>query len=305
VARYSAKEMIVLQMRLSPRTRIGALVSAAAFVTVLTPDVALAQRAPAVTFTPVTAPTTSAPALNVQQADPDSYWEVIGGLEFDTDGMMYGFLGPQWNRRLNDNTRLTARAYANWLQYEFDEPGGTTKVSGPGVSTQIGLKFGDRNTFKVGAGPSFKWRTGTFTSNDGTEFDIDDLDDDGEVDDDLEIGFSVGADAYLNPTDRDNVHAIVNYETVDEYLWSRLAYKRQITNLDWQGTWAHFLGAEGILQGNDDIRTMMLGGLVEFAHGASRSSVMLRAGFKRSTFDEADDRTGPYFGINFYKRLGQ
>ena len=43
----------------------------------------------------------------------------------------------------------------------------------------------------------------------------------------------------------------------------------------------------------------MLGGIVEFAHGASRSSVRLRAVLKKSTFETADDRSGQYFGINF------
>jgi hypothetical protein len=259
------------------------------------PASALAQTAPAVSFVP-TAASVPAPATATIQtpAAGDSYWEFIAGLEGDTDGMLYGFAGPQWNYRLNENMGVFARAYGNWLQYEFDENGGTTEVSGPGISTQAGLKFGTRNTFKVGLGPSFKWRGETFTDANGNET---------ELDSDMEVGLSVGGDAYLNPTERDNVHGIINYDTADDYLWSRLAYKRQITNLDWQDTWAHHVGVEGIWQGNDDIKTMMLGGLVEFAHGASRSSVMLRAGLKKSTFETADDRSGPYFGINFYRRL--
>ena len=262
------------------------------------PASALAQTAPAVNFVPTTA---SAPApaasLPAQSAQPDpmaSYWEVIGGLEFDTDGMMYGFVGPQWTRPLNEDLAVTAKVSLNWLQYEFDENGGTTEVSGPGVSTQVGLKFGDRNRFSVGAGPSFKWRGESFTDAAGNET---------ETDGEMEVGFSVGAGAYLNPTDRDNVHALVSYDTVDSYLWSRLGYKHQITNHNWQDTWAHFLGAEGIYQGNDDIRTSMLGALVEFVHAPSSTAIMLRAGFKKSTFEVADDRTGPYFGINFYRRL--
>ena len=280
-------------MRLMTLTRIVTLASVAALAVTVTPSTALAQSAPVVTFTPAT---TSTPALSgLQPASEGSYWEIIGGLEFDTDGMMYGFVGPQWNRPLNENMRLTARAYLNWLQYEFEENGGLTQVSGPGISTQVGLKWGDRKTFKVGAGPSFKWRGETFTDVAGNET---------ETDTDMEVGFSLGADTYMNLTDRDVFHGIVNYETVDGYLWSRAAYKRQITNLDWQQTWAHFLGGEGILQGNDDIRTVMLGGLVEFVHAPSSTAIMLRAGFKRSTFDVADDRTGPYFGINVYRRLG-
>jgi hypothetical protein len=268
------------------------------------PHLAQAQTAPRVTFTtPTTAATTPAPSLATQAAE-GSYWELIGGVEFAADGLFYGFFGPQWNRPLNDNVKLTARAYANWLKYEFDEAGGTTEVSGPGISTRVGLKFGDRNTFGVGAGPSFKWRNETFIDASGNEIEIDDSDGDGEIDDDMEIGFNVGADANLNPTSRDNIHAIVNYETVDEYLWSRLAYKRQITNLDWSAPWATSLGAEGILQGNEDITTWMFGGLVEFAHGPSRTSLMLRGGYKKSSFDTADDRTGAYVGVNLYKRIG-
>lgn len=280
---------------LLPMLTLAATIAAA-------PQPASAQTAPRVNFTPATA--TAAPAPATVQATDATHWELIGGMEFAADGLFYGFIGPQWNRQLNDNTRLVARAYANWLKYEFDEAGGTTKVSGPGISTRVGLKFGDKHTFGIGAGPSFKWRSERFIDANGNEFDIDDADNDGE-EDGMEIGFNVGADANLNPTSRDNVHAIVNYETVDEYLWSRLAYKRQITNLNWQAPWATSLGAEGILQGNEDVRSVMLGALLEFAHGPSRTSLMLRGGVKRASFDTADDRTGAYVGVNLYKRLGQ
>lgn len=263
------------------------------------PAVAAGQAAPRVTFTPAAASTVAAPPA--VQAPAGSYWEWIGGSEFDTDGLFFGFIGPQWNRPLNDNVRLSARAYVNWLQYEFEDNGGITKVSGPGVSTRVGLKFGDRNTFGIGAGPSFKWRDRDFEDLAGNEIEGPD---DAE-DEDMEVGFNIGADAYINATDRDVLHGIVSYDTVDEYLWSRAAYKRQITNVDWKETWAHFLGVEGILQGNDDIRTLMLGGLVEFTHAPSSTSLMFRAGFKQSSFDTAEDHTGPYFGVNFYKRVGR
>ena len=54
---------------------------------------------------------------------------------------------------------------------------------------------------------------------------------------------------------------------------------------------------------HDDIKTLMLGALVEFVHAPSSTAIMLRGGFKRSTFEVGDDRTGPYFGVNFYRRL--
>lgn len=291
----------MLQMRFKTLARIVTLVSLVALAVTVTPEVAFAQAAPKASFMPEPAP---APVQPAAQTPGGSYWTLIGGLEFDTDGMMYGFFGPTWNKPIRENLELQISVRPNFLRYEFEEAGGTTKVSGPGLSTQAGLKFGDRNTFKIGAGPSFKWRSEKFVDAAGNEIDIDDADGDGE-EDGMEVGFSVSGDAYLNPTDRDNVHAIASYDTVDDYLWSRLAYKRQITNLDWQKTWAHHVGAEGILQGNDDIRTLMVGGLVEFVHAPSSTAFMVRAGFKRSSFDVGDDRTGPYVGFNFYKRLGQ
>ncbi|MEX2270313.1 MAG: cellulose biosynthesis protein BcsS [Vicinamibacterales bacterium] len=292
-------------MRLMTLTRPVTLASVAALAIVAAPGVTLAQNAPTVTFTPVAPSSPAAPAS--QPAATGTYWTLIGGLEADTDGMMYGFFGPTWHKPLREDLELQVSVRPNFLRYEFEDTfdgtSGTRKVSGPGLSTQVGLRFGDRNRFKFGAGPSFKWRDERFVDADGNETEIPDADGDGE-DDGMEVGFSLGADAYLMPTDIDNVHAIVSYDTVDEYLWSRLGYKHQISNYDWQSTWAHFVGGEGILQGNDDIRTLMFGGLVEFVHVPSTTAVMLRAGFKRSTFDVADDRTGPYFGINFYRRLG-
>ena len=216
----------MLLMRLKSLPPATAVLMAAFLVTMAVPGTAYAQTAPRVTFTPVAAPApASTPALS--QTAGGSYWTLIGGLEFDTDGMMYGFFGPTWNKPLRDDLELQVSVRPNFLKYEFEENGGTTKVSGPGLSTQVGLKFGDRNSFKVGAGPSFKWRGETFIDAAGGET---------ELDSDMEVGFSVGADANLNPSDRDNVHAIVSYDTVDDYLWSRLAYKHQITNHSWQDT---------------------------------------------------------------------
>ncbi|MDQ3070136.1 MAG: cellulose biosynthesis protein BcsS [Acidobacteriota bacterium] len=284
-------------MRLFNSYRPVTLAAAAALAIVALPQMAQAQAAPKVTFAPAVAQ--SSGASQTAQTTPASmapYWELIGGVEGDTDGMMYAFFGPSWTRPLNDTTRLQLTARGNFLKYEFEENGGVTEVSGPGISTQVGLKFGDRHTFKIGAGPSFKWRNEKFTAANGTET---------EFDGDMEVGISVGADASLNPTRRDNVHALVNYNTEDKYMWSRLGYKHQISNYNWQETFAHFIGAEGILQGNDDIRTMMLGGLFEFVHAPSSTALMVRGGYKKSTFDVEDDRTGPYVGVNFYKRLGR
>ena len=87
--------------------------------------------------------------------------------------------------------------------------------------------------------------------------------------------------------------------------WGRVAFKEQVGNRSWQGSLTPYVGVEFIGQGNEDIRSQQYGGFVEFTHVPSAVSVMLRAGYKRSSFDTVDDRTGPYFGVNFYKRVGR
>lgn len=221
------------------------------------------------------------------------FWEPMGGFDLDSHSTGYAWAGPQYQHPVRDNLAITARAAVNYLFYEFEEDGGVTKVSGPGLSTQVGLKFGDKNWFKVGAGPSFKRRNQQFEIN-GAE-----LDQGGE----WRTGLNVGADAYGNPTSRTNVMAQAQYSTEDNFTWSRLAGKRQLSNYSYTGTFAHFAGAEAIGMGNEDFKALQLGALFEFLHVPSSMSFMLRAGYKRSMFDLGPDKSGPYFGIGYYQRL--
>lgn len=240
------------------------------------------------------APITTSAVQAAQTAVEAPYWVLLGGYEGDTHGTGYGYFGPQWVRPVRDDLDVQFSLRGNYLMYEFEENGGLTKVRSPGLAAKVGVKFGDENWFKVAAGPSVKWRSETFEGPDGREIDI--LDD-------TEFGFSVGADAWLNPSDRDNIHLLMNYGTEDGYIWSRGGYRRQVSNYDWRGTWTHYLGGEVIAQGNDDIRSLQVGALWEILHAPNSASVMLRGGWKRSTFEQADEKTGPYFGIGYYHRL--
>jgi hypothetical protein len=116
------------------------------------------------------------------------------------------------------------------------------------------------------------------------------------------VGANIGAEAYMNPTSHNNLHGIVNYGTVDKYTWARLGFKEQVSNRGGQGSTSTFLGVEGIVQGNDDIRSTQFGGFFEI--NPANLSLMFRAGYKRSTFDVGPNKTGPYFAVGFYKRLG-
>lgn len=282
------------------RSHVGPVVagSLAVLVTLVSASLAGAQQpgTALLSSTPIAAQAPTPVGITPPPAavTPPPYWELISGYEGDTHGSGYGFAGPAYNHPLRPGLGLTARVFGTFLRYEFgNEFAGQTTVRSPGLSSAVGLRFGERTTFKVHAGPSIKWRREVVTNAAGTRVE----------DRDTRIGLGVGADLYTNPTPRHNIHALMNYSTEDKYFWSRVGVKQQVTNLTWSGTWAHFVGGEVIPQGNEDIRTLMVGGFLELLHVPNQVSVMLRAGYKRSTFDFGPDVTGPYFGVGVYHRL--
>ncbi len=247
---------------------------------------AQAQTQPeAATPAPVTAPS--------QATAPAPTWALIAGYERDSHGSSYGFAGPAYVKPVRPGLAWTARVFGSYLTYEFSDLSSATKVRAPGANAAFGLQFGERHTFTILAGPAVSWRTETVTPVSGVEFE----------ESETRWGVNVGAEAFLNPTSHSNIQALVNYNTTDKYIWSRAAFKQQISNLSGTGTTALSLGVEGIAQGNDDIRSLQGGGLFEVAHSPSAFSLTIRAGYKRSTFDVGPSKTGPYFGVGLYKRF--
>ena len=222
------------------------------------------------------------------------HWASVGGFSMDSDDTGYGFFGPQYIRPFRPNVAFIGSVNANYLFYEFDNPTGHTNVRSPGVNVMGGLMFGSRNWFAVQAGPSFRRRW--IEAVDGT----------GNVmqsEKDIHVGFNLGASAWYDPTTHNNVFAMYNYDTVDNYHWGRLAFKEQLANRSWQRSWTPYLGVEYTGQGNENIASHRFGPFVEVAHAASSISVMVGAGWKRSDFDFGPDKGGTYFSIGFYQRL--
>jgi hypothetical protein len=237
-------------------------------------------------------PTTPLPQA-VRPVD-SPYWASIGGFEGDSHDTGYAFFGPQYVRPFRPNMAFVAGANLNYLYYEFDTGDGRTNVRSPGVSTKAGVRFGDRNWVQFTAGPSFKRR----------HREVRDLSDRVVSSSrDLDPGVSLGADVWANPTSRSNIHGMLHHGTEDSYTWSRIAAKQQVTNFDWRNRFTHYLGAEYIGQGNEDIRSNQVGAFVEFLHAPSSISIMLRGGYKHSAFDVGPDKTGPWFAVGFYQRF--
>lgn len=237
--------------------------------------------------------TEQSPAPTANARGP-AFWELIGGYEGDTHGTGYAFFGPSYVHPIKPGLAWTARVFGNYLYYRFNDGVGETKVRSPGVGPSLGLRFGDKNFFTVSAGPEVKWRRREFLRRDGTLI---------RDETKTRFGGNFGAEVYTNPTSHNNVHGIVNYNTSDRYTWGRLGFKEQVSNLKWQGPNTTFVGVEGIGQGNQDIRSIQVGGFIEITHVPANVSVMFKAGYKRSMFHVGPDKTGPYFGVGYYQRL--
>ena len=266
-----------------------------------TPTAATTTEAIAVSDT-TTTDTTAAAAASSQQmptGEPQgqvgpAYWSSIAGFEGDSHKTGYGFFGPQYVHPFKPNMAWVGGFNGNYLFYQFANGSGTTHVSEPGLSTAMGLRFGGHNWVQVQAGPSFKRKNTEFRDASDVKIGSDNR---------TQVGLSMGASVYADPTRHNNIHGMVDYSTTDHYVWSRLGYKEQISNRNWSGKFTHYLGVEYIDQGNKDIHSQQVGGFIEFLHVPSSISVMLRTGYKRSTFQLGPNKTGPWFAVSFYERL--
>ena len=252
--------------------------SFAVLLTLLCASVAAAQQPPAPVAVPIAAP---------------AFWELISGYEGDTHGSGYGFVGPSYVRPIRPGLAWTARGSGNFLSYQFSGHDGSTRVRSPGVNAAIGLQFGGTSFFRVLAGPEVKWQRTAVTDTDGVI----------ATSRRTRVGANMGAEMYANPTSHSTLQGLVNYNSSDRYSWGRLGFKEQISNRTWERPTAAFVGIEGIVQGNHDIRSRQVGGFFELTHVPAKVSIMLKAGYKRSTFDVGPYKSGPYFSVGFYRRM--
>jgi hypothetical protein len=94
-----------------------------------------------------------------------------------------------------------------------------------------------------------------------------------------------------------------NYAGAARYLFSRVAVRRQATNLDWKDPVAFFLGAEGIGQGNDESVGAQGGLFLEWTFVPQRLSLALRGGYKDSWSPDGPHRRGAYGGLSVYQQF--
>jgi hypothetical protein len=222
------------------------------------------------------------------------YWTSNIGFEADTHDTGYAFAGPSYVKPFRPNVAWVAGANLNYLYYEYANGPGHTNVRSPGVNAMGGVRFGTGSYLQLLAGPGFKRRFVETVDESGNTL---------RSSRDIKVGLNLGADAYINPTRHNNIFGMVRYGAEDRYTWTRLAYKEQISNLDWSRKYASFVGAEVIGQGNNDIRSTQVGAFYEIAHAPSSVSITFRGGYKKSAYDFGPDKSGPWFAIGFWHRL--
>ncbi len=222
--------------------------------------------------------------------------ELFGGWEGDTNIQGYAFVSLGVAGPLTPRISVAARITSSYLYYEFPEGSATVDVTSPGVDFLVGprLAVGDGGSLLVVGGVELRRNTeeaadrvkGTVTKEE-----------------DNRTAARAQALLYL-PFRQQNVGMLlVDYGDANQYIFSKLVLKRRVTALREGTTTSAMLGVDVTGQGNDDVRSFQVGGLIELSFVNVPLNIGLRAGYKRSRFADDTSWDGAYFGADFYTRF--
>ena len=208
----------------------------------------------------------------------------------------YGLVTPSYSFDLNPhpagvvhatNYSFLLRGSGSYLYYTTSQTGGVTDVTSPGVSFGGALRLQTRRlTLTFGPSYEVRWTQDKLPT--------------GQVTHTLEHGIMAQGDAYFQATPLTNLNGIISYEDANQYLWSRVAVKRQVTNTHFTAPRALSIGGEFTAQGNNEIRVYEGGGLVEIAFLHAHASLQFRSGYSREQYPDNSVKTVPYFGAGLY-----
>jgi hypothetical protein len=217
--------------------------------------------------------------------------EGFGGWEGDGYAQGYGYAAGTLFLPASGEVSIPVRATGSYLYYSFQGDPGEVKVRAPGA----GLTAGPRASGSWGAvtalvGGEIRWERRAVA---GAPF----------GDTVARGGFLAQADADLAWGARMHPSALVSYSGSARYLYGRVALRRQLSNLTWQGPTTWFAGLEAIAQGNADTSALQGGGLVECNLVRSKLSLSVRGGYKESDRNDPSPRRGAYVAGGFYRRF--
>jgi hypothetical protein len=217
--------------------------------------------------------------------------EGFGGWEGDTHAQGYGYAAGSMLLRTSDAFSVPVRATGSYLYYSFRDLPGEVRVRAPGVGITAGPRAsGGWGTATLLLGGELRWERRSVAGNPfGASV--------------ARAGFLAQAEAELVWGKRMRPSILVSYAGSAEYVYSRVALRRQLSNLTWQGPTVWFAGVEAIAQGNSDTNALQGGGLVEINLVRAKLSISVRAGYKESDRSDPDPRRGGYAAGGLYHRF--
>lgn len=210
--------------------------------------------------------------------------EVVAGWE-GSAGRGYTFVAPSLTLHRGERLSWVLRGSLSYLYYDFPEAGGDTKVRSPGQSLGLALRYAAPR-FTATVGPGYEVRQTRRKPAAG-----------GEIEDD-ENGATLEGSVFIQATPRTVVSLLASYGEANDYYWVRGGVKQQVGGSD---AIAWHLGAELTSQGNEDVESRQLGGVLEAAFLRAQASLQLRAGYSRQENPDSSRQSDPYFGVGLYR----
>jgi hypothetical protein len=212
--------------------------------------------------------------------------EVVAGWEGSAE-RGYAFVAPALTLHQGDPFSWILRGSLSYLYYDFPEAGGDTEVRSPGQSLGFALRYA-APSFTVTVGPGYEVRQTRRKPAAGAESE------------DNENGSTVEGNVFIQATPRTVVSLLASYGDANEYYWARGGIKQQVGGSAGSDAIAWHLGAELTSQGNEDVDTRQLGGVLEAAFARAQASLQLRAGYSRQENPDSSRHSDPYFGVGLY-----
>jgi len=222
-------------------------------------------------------------------------FEGVAGWEGDATPLGYAFLTAGFDVPTSQKSAAAIRVTGSYLYYDLSNPDSSTSVRSPGVSLIGGPKFIlGGTTISALVGLEYRWtkRDSTYSSRRFRDISASWYEGD--------VAFVVHGLTYANLSRFTSGMILLSYNGGNQYVFSRLSLKRQISNTSFKSPRSIFAGFDATLQGNQEIRTTQLGLLVEMSLMQGHLSFGLRGGVKRSWLTGGTTEDGLYIGTSLF-----
>ncbi|GDX81589.1 hypothetical protein LBMAG42_34000 [Deltaproteobacteria bacterium] len=212
--------------------------------------------------------------------------EAVAGFEGSAKSG-YGFASFT-SPSFESQATLVARLTTSYLYYAYPGALSEMRVQSPGIGVAAGVRWRPaRASLTAVVGYEARY--------------IVELDPEENLRAHADHGVSLAADVYLQATPRVALAASGYYGFAQDYLWCRALAKHRL--FPWEGSSVAtlWLGLDGTVRGNDTVRGLDAGVLIEGTLPAHHLSIGLHLGLGREVQAGADDGLVPSLGISVYK----